>query len=94
MYIVRIEHPVPDFIEWKKVFDNDPLGRGRMGVRRHRIMRDADDPNYVLADLEFDTLNQARAMLAALKTLWGRVEGTVISGPRARIVEQLEEKIP
>jgi hypothetical protein len=33
MYILRIEHPVPDFEGWKTAFDSDPVGREKSGVR-------------------------------------------------------------
>jgi hypothetical protein len=39
MYILRIEHPVPDYDTWKASFDSDPIGRERSGVRRYRILR-------------------------------------------------------
>jgi hypothetical protein len=90
MPILRIEHPVPDFEGWKTSFDSDPMGRKQAGVRRHQIFRASDDPNYVLIDLEFDTTGEAEALLAALRGLWSRVEGTVMSNPQARIVETVE----
>jgi hypothetical protein len=90
MYILRIEHPVPDFDGWKKAFDSDPVGREKSGVRRYRILRPIDDPNYTMIDLEFDTLSQAEALLAALRVLWNRVEGQVMTNPQARIVEMVE----
>jgi len=90
MYILRIEHPVPDFDGWKKAFDSDPVGRKKSGVRRYRILRPLDNANYVILDLEFDTASQAEAMLAALRELWGRVEGKVMMSPQARIVEAVE----
>ena len=90
MYILRIEHPVPNFDGWKTAFDSDPVGRERSGVRRYRVLRPVDDANYVMIDLEFDTARQAESMLAALRTLWGRVEGTVMMNPQARIVEAVE----
>ena len=31
MYILRIEHPVPDYDAWKAAFDSDPIGRERSG---------------------------------------------------------------
>ena len=43
-----------------------------------------------MIDLEFDTLAQAEAMSGALRQMWGRVEGTIIEKPRARIVEVAE----
>ena len=33
MFIVRIEHPMQDYGRWKAVFDSDPLGRQKSGVR-------------------------------------------------------------
>jgi hypothetical protein len=92
MYVLRIEHPVPDFAGWKKAFDGDPIGRERSGVRRYRVSRPIDDEKYVLVDLEFDTSAQAEALLAALRAVWGRVEGKVITSPRARIVEAVETR--
>ena len=92
MYVLRIEHPVPDFAGWKKAFDGDPIGRERSGVRRYRVSRPIDDEKYVLVDLEFDTSAQAEALLAALRAVWDRVEGKVITSPRARVVEAVETR--
>ncbi len=92
MHILRIEHPVPDYDSWKAAFDSDPVGRERSGVRRYRILRPTDDPNYVMIDLEFESLSEAEAMHEALRDLWGRVEGTIMMNPQARTVEAVESK--
>ncbi len=92
MYMLRIEHPVPNFEGWKKAFDSDPVGRERSGVRRYQISRAVDNPNYVMIDLEFDTVAQAEALLAAMRGVWSRVEGTIMMDPQARIVEMVEIK--
>ena len=94
MYILRIEHPIPNYDAWKKAFDSDPVGRKKMGVRRYQILRPVDDPNYVMIDLEFDTTREAEALLAAMRLVWGRVEGTIMSNPKARIVEAVETLVP
>jgi hypothetical protein len=88
MPTLRIEHPVPDYDAWKRAFDGDPIGRARSGVRSHRVMRSVDDPNYVLVDLEFDTIGEAEAVQAALRQMWGRVD--VMREPRSRVVETVE----
>jgi hypothetical protein len=90
MHILRIEHPVPNFDGWKRAFDNDPVGRKKSGVRRYQILRPADDANYVMIDLEFDTAIEAEGLLAAMRVIWGRVEGTIILKPQARIAEAVE----
>lgn len=92
MYILHIEHPVPNYEGWKQAFDSDPVGRQKSGVRRYQISRAVDDPNYVMIDLEFDTVSQAEGLLAAMRVVWGRVEGTIMMSPKARIVEAVEAK--
>ena len=92
MYMLRIEHPVPSFEGWKKAFDSDPVGRKKLGVRRYQILRPIDDAKYVMIDLEFNTASQAEALLAAMRGVWSRVQGTIMTNPQARIVEAVEVK--
>ena len=92
MFMLRIEHPVPNFDGWKQAFDSDPVGREKSGVRRYQILRPVDNPNFVMIDLEFDTAQQAKALLAAMRVVWGRVEGTIMTNPKAQIVEIAEIK--
>jgi ribosomal protein L35AE/L33A len=91
MYILRIEHAVAHFAGWKKAFDSDPAGRRKAGVRRYQVLRPVDNPNYVMVDLAFDTRKEAEALLAALRVLWGRVQGTVMKDPKTRIAEAVED---
>lgn len=90
--ILRIEHPVADFENWKRAFDSDPVGRERSGVRRYRVSRPVDDPNYVLIDLEFDTKSEAEGLLNAMREVWARAGHSVSSNQRARITVAVETK--
>ncbi len=92
MYILRIEHPIPNFDGWKQAFESDPVGRKKLGVRRYWISRPVDNANYVMIDLEFDMASQAEAFLAAMRVVWNRVEGTIMMNPKAQIVEIVETK--
>lgn len=87
---MRIEHPVSNYERWKATFDSDPIDREGSGVQRYRIMRAADDPNYVMIDLEFEGASEAEAVHAALRDLWERVD--VMQDPRARQVEVVESR--
>jgi len=92
MPIVRIEHSVPNFENWKRAFDSDPADRKGSGVRRYRILRSRDDANYVMIDLEFDSLGEAEAFLGTMQRIWGGPGKAVMLNPRARIVELVEDK--
>ncbi len=88
--VLRIEHAVPDFAGWKRAFDSDPADRKGSGVRRYQVMQSVDDPNYVLIDLEFDTLEDAEGLLAKMRRVWNGEGRNVMRNPQARIVNAVE----
>jgi hypothetical protein len=91
--ILHIEHAVGSFDAWKRVFDSDPVGRKRSGVRRYRVLRATEDPNYVMIDLEFEGSNEAEDFRAALRKLWDSEEAQqLMQNPQLRIVELVETK--
>jgi hypothetical protein len=92
MVVLQIEHKVPNFEGWKKAFENDPVDRKKAGVRRYNIFRLADDPNYIVIDLEFDLLKDAENMHASLQNLWKKVDGEIIFEPKIRILNLIESK--
>jgi hypothetical protein len=99
MYTLKIEHGVRSFETWKAAFERDPAGRQQGGVRCYRVCRSANDPLYVLVDLDFDTLPKAQAFLAAMQQLWSRAEvgplmtpqgAATAAPPRTTIVELVD----
>lgn len=92
MPIVRIEHAVPSFEKWKLAFDSDPADRKGSGVRRYQVLRPQDDPNYVMVDLEFDSLGEAESFLRTMERIWGGPAKAVMQNPHARIVNRVELK--
>jgi hypothetical protein len=59
-------------------------------VRRYRVLRPVDDPQFVTIDLEFDSLEEAAAFRGALEQLWnsGRAAPALAGTPQTRIVEE------
>jgi hypothetical protein len=90
--MVRIEHAVPNFERWKQAFDADPADRKGSGVRRYRVLRLRDDPNYVFIDLEFDTIDECNAFLHTMQRIWSGPGGSVMLGPRARVADVVEAR--
>ncbi len=95
MHVLQIEYPVPEYAAWKAAFDRDLLDREGSGVRRYRVLRPVDDPNYVLIELEFDEAEPAETYLAALRRqFYSSRDASPASGggPNTRIVEVAEAK--
>ena len=93
MTTLQIEHGVRDYDAWKAAFDGDPVGREAGGVRRYTISRPADDPAYVIVDLEFDTLEEAEGFREKLRGLWAAAGADLgLESPRARILDVVETR--
>ena len=92
MILLHIEHSVLNFDNWKASFDSFAELRQKSGVRRFRISRPIDNPNFAQIDLEFDSLDQAEALLTQVQQVWQRVGGTLINDPQWRFSEVVEMK--
>ena len=88
--LLRIQHPVVDFARWKAAFDSDPADRRGSGVRRYTVRRLATDPNFVMVDLEFDSVREAELMLGRMHRIWAAHGGILLSDAEAWIVEDVE----
>lgn len=92
MPTLQIEHEIPDYDGWKKAFDSDPINRKQSGVKRYRIYQPFNDVKSVIVELDFDDINNLHTTLQALKNLWNKVQGSVMSNPKTRIIELVESK--
>ena len=90
MPTLHIEHPISDFSTWSAAFERFADQRKRAGVRAQRIQRPVNDENYVVIDLEFDTVTGAESFLAFLKTtVWGSVANSpaLAGDPRTMVLQ-------
>lgn len=92
MYILQIEHEVPNYDGWKKAFDSDPINRKQSGVKSYRIYRPIANANLVIVELDFENIDQLNTTLQALQNLWNKVQGTVIAKAKTKILEIVESK--
>ena len=90
MATLHIEHPITDFGAWKAAFDRFAEAREKSGVRGHRILRPVDDADYVVVDLDFQTVGEAERFLDFLRTrVWSSSQhAPALAGtPQTRILE-------
>ncbi len=83
MATLRIEHPIHDYQLWQAAFDRFAPAREQAGVLGYVIRRPADDPNYLMLDLEFDSTSQATAFAGFLRTrVWSSPDSSpALAGP-------------
>ena len=92
MPMLRIQHSVPSFEGWKRAFESDPMDRKASGVRRYHVHRSVADPNFVMIDLELDSVDEAERLLEKLRHLWAGPGRAVMQNPQAWIVETVESR--
>jgi hypothetical protein len=95
MPTLHIEHPITDFEIWKTAFDRFAEFRQQSGVRGHRIQRPADDPKYVVIDLDFGTVGEAERFLDFLHTkVWTSPDSApALAGtPQTKILDLVESR--
>ena len=90
MVILRLEHTAPNYEEWKKIFDSDPIDRKQSGVKHYRIYRAVEDPNHVVMEFEFNTLTEAQKVLNALDDFWEKTAGSIIINPTIHLFDIVE----
>ena len=91
--VLYIEHAVRDFDAWKRAFESDPVGREENGVRSYRILRAAEDPNFVVIELEFERTDEAEAFAGKLRELWGRVSDDLgLVGRELRVLDSVDAR--
>jgi len=95
MTTLRIEHAITDYGVWKSAFDRFEEMRRQSGVKHHRIHRRADDPAYIVVNLDFGTAEEAGAFLEFLRSeVWSSPQSApALAGtPQTRILDLCEER--
>ena len=90
MTTLRIEHEISDYQTWKTAFDSFAVARAQAGVGSIAIRRPADDPKYVMLDLEFDTAGRAEEFVKFLEQhVWSSATSSpgLAGQPRTRILD-------
>ena len=90
MSFMLMRADVGDYDAWKPNFDADPAGR-KQAAKRHRLMRSVENPNEVFIQVEFDSVDTAKAFREKLLAS-GVLDGIdVKSGPT--VTEVAEEVV-
>ena len=94
MATLRIENTVKDFEEWKAVFDKFDRFRADKGMRAYRMSRGIEDPNKVVVDLDFDSVEAATDFRGALEQIWRtpQSQAQVVTHTRPTVYDVVEQR--
>jgi hypothetical protein len=89
MPTLHIEHPISSLETWLGAFDRFADKRRDAGVTAERISQPVDDDKYIVAQLDFDTVEAADGFKNFLETVvWQSTELSpgLAGTPRARVL--------
>ena len=92
MATLHIEHEITDLATWLTAFGQFEPARRQAGVLEERIAQPVDEPGYVVVDLDFASVADARSFLQFLtERVWSIPENSpALSGtPRTMILERV-----
>lgn len=86
---LSVHHQVADYEKWRKVYDEVDGARRKFGMTSARVFRGAADPNDVVVETEWPTLEQARAYATSPDLKTAMEKAGVISQPDVLFLEEL-----
>jgi len=90
MPTLHIDHAISDLAVWRGAFDPLREVRRNAGVLHEVVRQPVDDPQRIVVDLEFDTVEHARAFREFLvDTIWATPANApgLIGAPSAVILD-------
>jgi hypothetical protein len=70
MVILVSTWQVPDYDRWRRAFDRGMAGVVNPGLLAHRLYRAVDDPDEILVQFEFDTVEHATRFMSRADEKW------------------------
>jgi heme-degrading monooxygenase HmoA len=86
--LVRLK--VADYSAWKPVFDDQSDARRANGSLGGRVFRNDDDPNEILALLDWDDLERARLFAKSDEMRHALVQSGVVDQPDVWFLDETE----
>ncbi len=89
-----IEHAISDLATWLQAFARFEDARRNAGVTAQRIRRPADDEQYIVVDLDFDSVDAANSFKDFLEqVVWQSTDlSPALAGvPTARVLADVSD---
>jgi hypothetical protein len=92
MAILHIEHEISDLTTWLETFKRFAPAREQAGVQQAEVFQPTDDPNYIVVNLRFESVEAASNFRKFLMdVVWASPENSpALAGtPTARVLTEV-----
>jgi hypothetical protein len=92
MPILHIEHEISDLTTWLEAFKRFAPAREQAGVQQAEVFQPSDDPNYIVVNLRFESVDAASNFRKFLTdVVWASPENSpgLAGAPTARVLTEV-----
>ena len=92
MAILHIEHEISDLATWLETFKRFAPAREQAGVQQAEVFQPADDPNYIVVNLRFESADAAGNFRKFLiDVVWASPDTSpaLVGAPTARVLTEV-----
>jgi hypothetical protein len=92
MPILHIEHEISDLTTWLEAFKRFAPAREQAGVQQTQVFQPSDDPNYIVVNLRFESIDAASNFRTFLQNvIWQSPEASpaLVGAPSARVLTEV-----
>jgi hypothetical protein len=93
MPVLQIEHEISELAVWLDTFEKFAPAREQAGVTRTEVYQPAEDPNYIVINLSFETVDEAGKFREFLiNQIWSSPNSApaLVGLPTARVLTEVE----
>jgi hypothetical protein len=90
--MLHIEHEISDLATWLGAFERFAPAREQAGVVQTEVFQPSDDPNYIVVNLRFETVDAASNFRTLLHdVIWQSPEASpaLVGAPTARVLTEV-----
>jgi quinol monooxygenase YgiN len=84
-----VHHQVADYEKWRKVYDEVDSTRRKFGMTCARVFRTAANPNELVVETQWPTIEQAKAYATSPDLKAAMEKAGVTSQPEVMFLEEL-----
>jgi hypothetical protein len=92
MPILHIEHEISDLTTWLEAFNRFAPAREQAGVQQTQVFQPSDNPNYIVVNLRFESVDAASNFRKFLSdVVWKSPEASpaLVGAPTARVLTEV-----
>ena len=89
MITVIVSHEVKNYLDWRKVYDEDENNRSKAGINLKSVYQSTDNPNMITMIGEAPSVEAVNNFMSNPELKAAMQQGGVISKPEVKLIREV-----